>query len=199
MTPTGPTQRRDIWAGPEAKTADHDAIAEAIEMERRGVDANEIKLVTGFQRNLDGNWMYHLPDNKSSLNAELMRQDMQDLSLEDIVEGTSTSFQRPLGEILDHPELYEAYPDVYNIPVTYGYSKSSSRGSYYPKGMFRPVGEINLNLSRTRDPDDANALGNQARSTLIHEIGHAVSDIEGRSTGGTPEYCVYGARQSKTG
>ena len=197
LTPTGPTQRRDIWAGPEARTADHDAIAEAIEMERRGVDANEIKLVTGFQRNLDGNWMYHLPDNKSSLNAELMRQDMQDLSLEDKVEGTSTSFQRPLGEILDHPELYEAYPDVYNIPVTYGYGTSSSRGSYYPRGLMRPVGEIDLNLSRTRDPDDANPLGNQTRSTLIHEIGHAVSDIEGRSAGGSPDTAYIAADRAK--
>lgn len=194
LTPTGPTQRRDIWAGPEARTADHDAIAEAIEMERRGVDANEIKNVTGFQRNLDGKWMYHLPDNKSSLNAELMRQDLRGLEESDqylrekgvLPEGVSSSFQRPLGEILDHPELYEAYPDVYNIPVTYGYGTSSSRGTYYPRGLMRPVGTIDLNLSRTRDPDDANPFGNQTRSTLIHEIGHAVSDIEGRSTGGTP-------------
>lgn len=192
VAPNAP--RSDIFAGPSSRTADQEALFRANQMERQGASPEEIKQATGFQKNLDGEYMYHIPDNKSALNYELMKTDMQDLRESDrkLSESMRTDlgepriqsfFQRPLGEILDHPELYEAYPDLYNMPVQYRVNENRlNSGSFSPRKK-----EITLDFPHLNDELADKPLGRQGHSTLLHEINHAVSNIEGRSTGGSPD------------
>ena len=162
-------------------------------MERQGASPEEIKQATGFQKNLDGEYMYHIPDNKSALNFELMRNDI--LELRDSDQKLSESmgseygaprinsfFQRELGEVLDHPELYEAYPELYQMPVQYRMASDGNRGAFSPRRK-----EISLNFDHLNEEISTPPPSRQGHSTLLHEINHAVSDIEGRSTGGSPD------------
>lgn len=204
------TTRSDIFAGPSSKTADQEALFKANQMERQGASPEEIKQATGFQKNLDGEYMYHIPDNKSALNFELMKTDMQDLMESDrkLAESMRTelgaprirsTFQRPLGEILDHPELYNAYPELYQLQVGYRVApESNNLGTFDPRSReitldFDTLDEREPRIGAKVDFDSPSRPtpiippSRQAHSTLLHEINHAVSNIEGRSTGGSPE------------
>lgn len=185
--------RSDIFAGASSRTADQEALFKANQMERQGASPEEIKKATGFQKNLDGEYMYHIPDNKSAMNFELMRNDI--LELRDSDQKLSESmgseygaprinsfFQRTLGEVLDHPELYEAYPELYQMPVQYRMASDGNRGTFSPRRK-----EISLNFDHLNEELSTPPPSRQGHSTLLHEINHAVSDIEGRSTGGSPE------------
>lgn len=188
------TIRSDIFAGASSKTADQEALFRAHQMERQGASPEEIKQATGFQKNLDGEYMYHIPDNKSALNFELMKTDMQDLmesdrKLSELMRTESGAprirsfFQRPLGEILDHPELYNAYPELYQMQVGYRVApESGNRGAFSPKRK-----EITLDFDHLNEDISDVPPSRQGHSTLLHEINHAVSNIEGRSTGGSPD------------
>lgn len=204
------TTRSDIFAGPSSKTADQEALFRANQMERQGASPEEIKQATGFQKNLDGEYMYHIPDNKSALNFELMKTDIQDLMESDrkLAESMRTElgaprinsfFQRPLGEVLDHKELYEAYPDLYNMPVSYRLdTERSNSGSFDPRAkditlefdtldVREPQIGAKVDFDSPNRPTPVTTPSRQGHSTLLHEINHAVSNIEGRSTGGSPE------------
>ncbi len=76
---------------------------------------------------------------------------------------------RKLGDILDYPELFDAYPELKEMKVDGG--ETQANGSFSPSTR-----TISLNKSLFADPD-------KLRSTLLHEIQHAIQDIEGFAAG----------------
>ena len=78
-----------------------------------------------------------------------------------------------LQDVLNHPELYEAYPQL----KRYGVSGLLGEGSL--KGSFNPA-EQRIRVLGDRTPDEI-------KSTLLHEVQHAVQEIEGFSKGGNPD------------
>ncbi|WP_418386598.1 JAB domain-containing protein, partial [Akkermansia sp.] len=79
-----------------------------------------------------------------------------------------------LGEWLDYPELFAAYPKLRSMPVIFRYLEEGVRGQFSPA-------EWTISLDRnTSDPQNI-------RSTLLHEIQHAIQQIEGFAKGGSPE------------
>ncbi|MCD7797891.1 MAG: hypothetical protein LUG84_00570, partial [Akkermansiaceae bacterium] len=74
-----------------------------------------------------------------------------------------------LGDILDYPELFEAYPELKELKVDG--NEAQANGSYNPAAR-----TISLNNSLLSDSD-------KRRSTLLHEIQHAIQDIEGFAKG----------------
>lgn len=75
---------------------------------------------------------------------------------------------KTLGELLDHPKLFEQYDSLKNLPVkTFTDSDSRLSGAYDYENK-----SMELNLA------DRNPLG-----ALLHELQHAVQDIEGTATG----------------
>lgn len=176
------------WGGPMSRKADQEKLFKANKMEDAGSTAEEIKNATGWQRNLDGEWMYWIPDNKSQIQSTKMRSDMLGLEASDkelasqneMLQGVRSHFQRPLGQILKHDELYEAYPFLENMPVSYRFDSGPVRGSYSPGNK-----DIKLNI---RDEDKSRKGIVDSKSTLLHEINHAISDMEGRSAGANSSY-----------
>jgi len=135
----------------------------ARDMEAAGKTPKEIYLTTGWERSKDkGKWKYDLPDIDILEDAviELRRQS-------DKNEKSSISLQSLVG--LDN-ELFKAYPDLKFRRVLVD-NNLDSEASYTPVG---------IRLSKKV------AFGSQKnfKSTLIHEIQHAIQDIEGFAKGG---------------
>lgn len=88
-----------------------------------------------------------------------------------------------LGEVLDHPELYKQYPGLADVevqkmvPTLENYGKAGE----FTKVEGRPVIRIR-----------ADATPEEAQSTLLHEIQHAIQDREGFPQGAKAEAEGYG-------
>jgi hypothetical protein len=72
---------------------------------------------------------------------------------------------RPLGDVLDHPNLYEQYPHLRDLPVTHT-KMEGLEGAYSPKTK-----RIYLNTDAV-----------DKHSTVLHEVQHAIQDHEGLTT-----------------
>lgn len=76
-----------------------------------------------------------------------------------------------LGEVYQNARLYEAYPELQHISVAI--EKIDDANGYY---------DLDDNVIALSDTLSAE----QAKSTLIHEVQHAIQFIEGFSSGGSP-------------
>lgn len=89
---------------------------------------------------------------------------------------------KKLGEIFDHPELFEAYPELKDYKVSFVGNRNNSgqtSGYFMPKSK-----EIEIVGSNVDD----------ARKTLLHEIQHAVQAIEGWPRGGSSFSMITGEK-----
>ncbi len=91
---------------------------------------------------------------------------------------------RKLGDILDYPELFDAYPELREMKVDG--DEAQANGSFSPSTR-----TISLNKSLFADPD-------KLRSTLLHEIQHAIQGIEGFAGGGSPGKVAEARREVRT-
>ena len=78
-----------------------------------------------------------------------------------------------LGQILDHPDLFAAYPDLKNARVIFTELADGEKGFYN-----RVFNQIVISEKLKNAPED----------TLLHEIQHAIQGIEGFDRGSSPEY-----------
>ncbi len=88
----------------------------------------------------------------------------------------SGGYMKCLKDVLDYEELYEAYPDLKWLPVGVADLGYELRGRLFVKGGYPDSIELNVRLD-----DDGR------RSTLLHEIQHAIQNIEEFAKGGTAE------------
>jgi len=95
--------------------------------------------------------------------------------------------RKRLSEFLDHDELYENYPQLKDYPVVIKYDrKDPGRGSFNPRTN---TIEINLGDMGPMFADQSisgKELKKRIKSTLVHEIQHAVQEIEGFARGSNP-------------
>ena len=78
-----------------------------------------------------------------------------------------------LADYISHPKLFEKYPQLKNVGLSFQSLEVGVNGLYNPE-----TNQIILDASLRSVPE----------STLIHEIQHAVQNIEGFASGSTPEY-----------
>ena len=157
-----------IFASTGAKTANLDALKVAEEMAVKGASREEIWDATGWFKTRDGKWRFEIKDAESKIKE-----------LPDAAFGEKT-----LGEVLDHPELFAAYPEAESIRVVRSpkeaYILQGAEGSYSHSG-----GTINL-AEEAADP----------RSILMHEAQHFVQRKENMSPGANSGVTTpYGARR----
>lgn len=82
-----------------------------------------------------------------------------------------------LPDILKHPELYKQYPHLENYIVSA--IKNGRGGNQSANASVSPWDkEINLNIMANKDPE-------QMRSSLLHEVQHAIDHYEGHPSYGT--------------
>jgi hypothetical protein len=90
----------------------------------------------------------------------------------DFMESLKDGAPKTLGEILDHPRLYEAYPQLKELQIRGRSLPEHYQGYYLPAkdGAFgRTTPKIVLNT----------ATNVEVYKTLLHETQHAIQDIEG--------------------
>jgi hypothetical protein len=82
-----------------------------------------------------------------------------------------------LSDWIEDDELFKAYPELAGIPIKVTYVHGS-RGSFTPTPRGEEIGKIEMsnNLSPI-----------QFKKTLVHEIQHAIQQIEGFARGGSSE------------
>jgi len=151
-----PVAPRKLFIGPGSQSWDEQAAFKASKMEAANVSPQEIWAKTGTFRGPDGHWRQEISDKGSVLGLSQTK-------------GSAD-------EILRHPELYAAYPEL-----------ASTKMNLY--GTMKGAPEIKASLSGT--PKEGfqvdiyePGIKDGPRMSAIHEMQHAIQDIEGFSPGG---------------
>ncbi len=152
--------RKYSFAGQNAKSANLQTLREAQEMQKAGVDMESIRKATGWHLGMEGKWRFEIDDSGMRL-----RGDAADLS-----------DYTTLGELVDAPELFEAYPQLKDVRFVFADLEDGERG-YFSSGD----NTIVLSEELRGAPED----------TLVHEIQHAIQDVEGFASGASPEYWAW--------
>ncbi|WP_347713368.1 LPD23 domain-containing protein [uncultured Fretibacterium sp.] len=162
------------------------------EMEQAGKDARAIRLATGWERGADGKWRHEIPDGafwregfisnpdllefreleKKFIDGALTEEEQARLKE---LEPVARQVRKPsrLSDFYDSPELYAAYPELADISVKFQERYGEGKGSYSPS-------ENTILL-------DTGLRGDAAKTVLVHEIQHAIQNIEGFASGGNLE------------
>ncbi len=151
-----PTNSLGIFGGRNAKTYPHSREPIAEYMEKSGVSPDKIWEATGLGRGRDGKWRFEINDQNATLKPYHGSMEFA------VGEGNRAA--------MSHPELKAAYPDQMDMRFSRLPPDNTMRGAYDPTSK-----AISLNMA-----------GPDPRSTMLHELQHAVQDIEGFSSGSNP-------------
>lgn len=142
-------------AGENAKTAALDKLKQAKAM-AGDKTPEDIYKATGWFKGQDGKWRFEIPDNLEAISLDKLLNDKR----------------AKLGEIYDNPQLFEAYPDLKDVPVRIEEIEKGFNGFAYADA-------ITISASLKND--------NEAKSILVHEIQHLIQKREGFARGGGPK------------
>jgi hypothetical protein len=137
---------------------DNKSVAE--EMEKADKDAVAIKMATGWERGADGKWRYEVPD--FTVDFEYAQQCIEN------------GKDAPLWRVTRETDLFLAYPELGDIPVKFT-PRSDEGGHYDPNNH-----EIVVSTYKKLDQESFHDV-------LIHEVQHAIQDIEGFNPGANPQ------------
>lgn len=139
----------------------------AIEMHDKGVPAEKIWYETGWGRGSDGQWRFEISDDVAKF-----KKDFAQLGTREIFD---TKYQpEKLSDVLDHPALFEAYPELKNVKFAKAKAFMDFFGS--TQGWFDREKDEIVVTPKAQDP----------LSTLLHEIQHWVQAKERFAPGGAP-------------
>lgn len=198
---------KQIFIGENAQTWNKAAADQAVQMEKAGARPEDIWSATGTFRGPEGKLRQEisdlpaifredkLPEAPSLLNVATQylrdkgvitnpNRDIASIGVPeemrkeaiDYAQNKLQLMEKPktlLGNVFEHPELLKAYPDLANIKV--GKETSSNyRGMYNPEENTITTG--------------GGLIGgaDQSRSTMLHELQHAIQQKEGMARGGNP-------------
>ena len=133
------------------------------DLKEQGRSPREIFQETGLWQAEDGRWRYEIDDSDAKIKV-----------------GQSIKFEdAKLEDILDHPKLYEQYPQLRGLTVKgplRNWSKANMGAFSAGPDPVKSVGILYIN------PDSSDVEG-----TVLHEIQHAIQHIEGLERGGSPQ------------
>ena len=179
------------FAGVESATRDIGAYMRAQDMEREGRPAEMIRRETGWFKGIDGVWRYEISDDEATLGmrtpdgaiVEEFKGPKSFWKWEDVYAqfqqtpkfwepGAQRKGEVKVKDILDHPLLFAAYPEIaeFQVAVT---EEQGGIGGYYDRKRTIYLGSKN---SVTR-----------LKSILLHEIQHGIQEIEGFALGGSAD------------
>lgn len=155
------------FAGQSAETADRHALATARRRIASGEDAEAVRRDTGWHRGADGMWRFEISDDQAQIKvggntaAEIL--DAAALDADTV----------RVGDVLDHPQLFAAYPHLEHIRVE-----------------LMPAGEPAIaRLMRDATGARMQVRGSIKRaampSVMLHELQHAIQGAEGFAEGGS--------------
>ena len=134
------------FAGEKALNASANKLSKAKAMLEKGEDEVKIWQSTGWYKDKDGAWKFEIDDSP----AKIKNQNAD-----------------KLGDLLEHKELFKAYPELKDIKIKKIIDEKVGKLGYY---------DPNEKEIALRDISD--------KSTLMHEVQHAIQDVEGFAKGG---------------
>ena len=133
------------FAGEKALNASANKLSKAKAMLEKGEDEVKIWQSTGWYKDKDGAWKFEIDDTP----AKIKNQNAD-----------------KLGDLLEHQELFKAYPELKDIKIKKIIDEKGEKLGYYDPNKK----EIAINN-----------IGD--KSTLMHEVQHAIQEIEGFAKG----------------
>ncbi len=168
---------RYSFAGVNAKKADLDSLEMAKE-------AEDIPALEGgvydWQRGTDGKWRFEIDDSKSKL-KEISR-------LKNFLKGGRTN----LGDIFEHKELFDNYPELKKVDVVDRNLGEKVRGQVAQGVNSAGKRVVRIELNENLSPEEK-------RSVLLHEIQHLIQEREGFATGSNDEVSGFDAYYRSAG
>jgi hypothetical protein len=194
----GPKQ---IMIGPKAKTYRHADAELAAQMEQEGKNRKEIWQATKTMRAPDNEFRQELSDLAMRYNSNTAKDRQFETEKQRFLQAANRATSReeldnaekyfesqvlnlqnnPIGkaqEFIEHPELFEAYPELSNY--VFRQLEPTNSQFYAPEnvhGYFSPNEQIIT----------INSNAPNKRSTALHELQHAIQEIEGWQGGASPE------------
>lgn len=142
-----------MFLGPGAKLANLGKLSRAMQLAKEGWDTDSIRMATGWHQGAEGGWRFEVPDTGLTVDrAKLRTLGNGDLSV-------------PIGFVTSHPALMSNYPDLADYEIQTTPPGMSALGFHDP--VYKTLG-INKGLSQ-----------DEMRSTVAHELQHAVQMREG--------------------
>ena len=201
------------FSGTRAKTANKSLLHEAEHMLDTGVDSETVRQETGWFKGYDGKMRFEIDDSQMKVypngdsefrkahpeyaelqdlkekqsKSEITEEELNRLNiLDSVLRNETNRFKEllrrghlKLKNILEHDKLYASYPELKDVDIKIASAEDSGSilGGYNPRNFSIIINEKMLD-------GDVSELN----KTLIHEIQHAIQDIENFTSGSSIEY-----------
>uniref|UniRef100_UPI0030144517 putative barnase/colicin E5 family endoribonuclease n=1 Tax=Campylobacter lanienae TaxID=75658 RepID=UPI0030144517 len=160
-----------IFGGENAIGANKAKLKTAVEMAKNGADESEIWAKTGWYKDIDKKWKFEINPKGAELDISALKK----------------ATPNKLGDILKDDELFKAYPQVKDLSILPTKTKDGADAAYQEAEVFGLRRKVIL----FNDDYLQNATNDEIRSTLYHEIQHAIQSIEGFASGGSTQKLSY--------
>lgn len=136
----------------------------------------------GFTKGKEGNMRFEINDQPAAFQwtpEQLARiaTPMESMQTKGVELGDFPLMQ----EVFQHPELYQAYPELSRLPIVPYTKGGNTRGFFNPDEGKKFLGlGMDMMGGKLRP-------STELKDTLIHELQHAVQDVEGLPPGYSPE------------
>lgn len=189
------------FGGRKAEGADVSLLDKAERMEKDGSDSETIRQETGWFRGYDGKWRFEIDDSKMTFvgltesdidkifRARIIKNRMNELEKK-VVNDTATRAEEneyyelddqlietqhsgTLDDYITHPTLFKAYPQLKSIKVNFDADILEN---------------ANYNSSTNTITLNARLRNAELKNKLVHEIQHAIQNIENFARGSTIEH-----------
>lgn len=152
--------------GPESKLWNKEMAFNAGKLEAKGATPDEILEKTGMVRGLDNQWRNEISDQFAKMKEG---ENFGEIYRRGGLNGVWSKENIMVKDVLEHPTLFEAYPQFADIKVKTHSKDIPARGSYNQKRN-----EISIREDLTPD---------EAKSVMLHELTHGVQAEEGLNRG----------------
>lgn len=164
------------FGGTQAQGSDEHALARAKQLLAAGKDNESVRRDTGWFKGADEKWRFEIDDSNAKLKKPFPHNAAP---FGDVFWGVFKNRLQNgmlglrLGDILDHPSLFAAYPQLANLAIS---TQPGTGASYLPGSAVSPRSiEIGEEVPM-----------HEVVSCMLHEIQHGIQTIEGFATGGSP-------------
>ena len=169
--------RRLSWQSKEALRRLED-LELAKRFHKHGKEMDAIKFQTGWELGKDGKWRTELPDLKVKPGIDMLLLAKKNPKLLDIV---------------DAPEIFNAYPEIADTPVRVAIFKNEAGEAMDSVAAAYDYGDDCFYIS----PGYVLKNEDEVNSVLTHEVQHKIQRIEGFAPGGNPEQFLGKSEQLK--
>jgi len=162
-----------MFVGAGSKAFDKAMAFAATKMEKKGATPQEIWKETGTVRGPDGLWRQEISDKESFVKGTKPFENVIMGAYDRGVLKTGNQlYKTNVEDVMYHNPLKEAYPKLMEIETQMMRKNSDARGSLSVGGE-NQVMQVRGDLP-----------ANEARSTMLHELQHAIQEKEGFGVGG---------------